>query len=544
MTKRIIYGVFLLIALGALGLILAGALTSGEQLIVRFLTAIIVAALGLYVISDLRLQADDHAVATKARATTRSRRALNSDQPPPDSTAAFMATVTGKRSAQPVDPASFDAATVGDGGLTNTVHDTADRIPVPALAGTGEPDLRTGIADVVADSEPTVELVAPGRPGISQGAETAPASSSPSLGSGIPTPTGDQSTAASPATTEALGSVAVSSSWDPPAVAEPDGSPYQADLDEAELWPFNASPETVVATTDNAEDEVDGLVAIFARKTEQELSQRQAADTELEGVDGAITEDNGEMVPEVREGAPGAALLEGVGDFLNRGPALEARDETDPVEASIDSDEEQPEPTSGEIVSSRHLPNEATTVGDHTTSYSDETTDRISTTTNGEKVSYEPPTGLTPTDTTALVPQADERIAPIIDLRTAQLAAQATTNEPAGRTTSTAEDLEAAIQSGEFEVISSLIQQRLLSSEGPISDRDVSTMVYVAFTSNELRKILLAGGTLDGDLSQLDLGDVEVFVDPTDEELETLQESAAMIDLRTADLVTVDSQAL
>ncbi|MCP4227300.1 MAG: hypothetical protein GY773_28485 [Actinomycetia bacterium] len=69
-------------------------------------------------------------------------------------------------------------------------------------------------------------------------------------------------------------------------------------------------------------------------------------------------------------------------------------------------------------------------------------------------------------------------------------------------------------------------------------------MVYVAFTSNELRKILLAGGTLDGDLSQLDLGDVEVFVDPTDEELETLQESAAMIDLRTADLVTVDSQAL
>ena len=56
MAKRIVSGIFILTALGTLGVILAGAMTSGEQLIVRFLTAVTVAALALYVISDLRLQ--------------------------------------------------------------------------------------------------------------------------------------------------------------------------------------------------------------------------------------------------------------------------------------------------------------------------------------------------------------------------------------------------------------------------------------------------------------------------------------------------------
>ena len=75
--------------------------------------------------------------------------------------------------------------------------------------------------------------------------------------------------------------------------------------------------------------------------------------------------------------------------------------------------------------------------------------------------------------------------------------------------------IEAAIRSGELEVIASLIDQGLLSTEGPISDRDVRTMVYVAFTSSELRKILLSGGTLDGDNSNIDLGEVDVFYRPS-----------------------------
>ncbi len=95
MTKRIVSGIFILTALGALGVILAGALTSGEQLIVRFLTAVIVAALGLYVISDLRLQADDQASGRRARSGPATFAAVG--DLPANSTAAFMATVTAPR---------------------------------------------------------------------------------------------------------------------------------------------------------------------------------------------------------------------------------------------------------------------------------------------------------------------------------------------------------------------------------------------------------------------------------------------------------------
>jgi hypothetical protein len=63
-----------------------------------------------------------------------------------------------------------------------------------------------------------------------------------------------------------------------------------------------------------------------------------------------------------------------------------------------------------------------------------------------------------------------------------------------------------------MQVINTLIQQGMLSTEGPITDRDVRTMVYVAFTSNELRKLILAGGTPDGvTAADLDLGPVELF---------------------------------
>ena len=75
-----------------------------------------------------------------------------------------------------------------------------------------------------------------------------------------------------------------------------------------------------------------------------------------------------------------------------------------------------------------------------------------------------------------------------------------------------ADKLTAAIRSGELQVIKSLISQGMLSTHGPITDRDVRTMVYVAFTSNELRKLILAGGTPDGiRAGDLDLGTVELF---------------------------------
>ena len=92
---------------------------------------------------------------------------------------------------------------------------------------------------------------------------------------------------------------------------------------------------------------------------------------------------------------------------------------------------------------------------------------------------------------------ADAPLAPIIDLR------EVNRQHPGS--------IEAAINAGEVEVITTLIEQGMLSTDGPITDRDVRTMVYVAFTSNELRKLLLAGGTPDGPNYGLDLGPVELF---------------------------------
>ncbi len=71
-------------------------------------------------------------------------------------------------------------------------------------------------------------------------------------------------------------------------------------------------------------------------------------------------------------------------------------------------------------------------------------------------------------------------------------------------------DVESAIRSGERNIITALVNDGVLSAEGPISDRDVRTMIYVAFTSSELRKLILTGGTIDG-VDADRLGPVEVF---------------------------------
>ena len=55
----------------------------------------------------------------------------------------------------------------------------------------------------------------------------------------------------------------------------------------------------------------------------------------------------------------------------------------------------------------------------------------------------------------------------------------------------------------------------MLSNGGEITDRDVRTMVYVAFTSNELRKLIKAGGVPGEDNAQLNLGPVELFDEST-----------------------------
>ena len=71
--------------------------------------------------------------------------------------------------------------------------------------------------------------------------------------------------------------------------------------------------------------------------------------------------------------------------------------------------------------------------------------------------------------------------------------------------------LDEALRLGEATVVDTLINQGMLSTDGPITDRDVRTMVYVAFTSNELRKLIQAGGVPGTNNHEIDLGPVELF---------------------------------
>ncbi len=548
MTRRILSGVFLLVALAVLGVILAGALTSGEQLIVRFLTAIIVAALALYVISDLRLAATDEAAASGSRATTQAPRITTAPADvPPNSTAAFMATVTGRRSRTDDGPISADEFSADAESLL-TSDDAGDE---QQLGGRRITRRRTPPS--VFSSE--IDRPAPSKTDY---------------------PTGD------------------------------DGpSPYGADLDEAAAWPFNdtppteepetANPETISASPrsvavdggteigsplaegnggddESAEqdlDEIDDLVAMFTRQTEQELEARRR-DTGSDDTDS----DDAEAAVSALRPAPDTVLA--------APPAAETSNFLTPVgAAAVTGDSDDPDlDTPGPMATSDHKAKwqraespewtglESVTIGDDTATQDGIATgssatnatregaiavaDEMTATAEGPASSAgpaldaPPPTGpprsttapeapsvgrpQSPTPTTPAIDEerpaaptpsrpdrrvapltmrqrpapvaaadyADEAIAPIIDLRPNPAAA----------------GIDAAIRSGELEVISSLIDQGLLSTDGPVTDRDVRTMVYVAFTSSELRKILLAGGTVDGDNGDLDLGQVEVFADP------------------------------
>lgn len=494
MTKRIVSGVFLLIALGALGLILAGALTSGEQLIVRFLTAIIVAALGLYVISDLRLQADDTAIANSATraAAGSSARAIATEPPPPNSTAAFMATVTGKRSAitaslddQPWAPESDERAESDSGNE----HATQQSSVAVAARSPGGPD---GSDEHLAEDTPIVD-------------HSDPAGADTGVG-GLVGLEGDEAPAAP---TAPAGGVTLEADGDPSRALqtvptlEAVESPYTQDAVEVGQWPLTPDGRAVAETQgddDRDEANVDGLVAIFTKQAERKREARPALAVNGQRQPVLVGSDvtDGSSAFTLREVEP--LPVEGELHALSApasGPVAGATGTTDHRMAGTASASTTQEPTTGAQPAVSP------------------TTPAAGALETAHPIAGPPavPAGAgpeTPTDRAA-VPDGDDRAeaeaavglvaasyadARIIDLRL----------DGDG-----SDDIEAAIRSGELEVITSLIDQGLLSTAGPISDRDVRTMVYVAFTSNELRKILLAGGTLDADTSTLDLGPVEVF---------------------------------
>lgn len=456
MTKRIVSGIFILTALGALGVILAGALTSGEQLIVRFLTAVIVAALGLYVISDLRLQADDDAAGMRTGAHPR----LAGIDAPPNSTAAFMATVTGKGdSPAATNPVAHDQDELA-GDEDNEPHQT----------GVGTTSSSTSEREESAVVEDAGSLDAPPVPSLLGPAPvTVRATDLPAL------------TGRKPATITDL------------------FAKRSADESVDRSWPSFGVGSTPVGSDDDTEHNSDGIFG----------DDDQAGDlTDVTIADAESVEDDADQVDELA--GTETTDLPASADFAYSG-ALEA-----PVfewPSAPGSDNGTTETADGGMVATATM---TTTVavenaeddeaedldraGAGITSDITPDTDEQATV-DATRIGETPPLPspfLASTGNSA-VEYADAPLAPIIDLRHA-----------AG---SSGTDIDEAISSGEVEVVAALIEQGMLSTDGPISDRDVRTMVYVAFTSNELRKLLAAGGSPDSPNPGIDLGPVELFKD-------------------------------
>lgn len=569
MTKRIVSGIFILTALGALGVILAGALTSGEQLIVRFLTAVIVAALGLYVISDLRLQADDDALTGRAGGPGR----VGKVDAPPNSTAAFMATVTKKvdpRNAMPaaktavgglpfgegavpqpanrqqrdsvgvgVDAAettvvsaeTLDAVTAGhndaatngatNGAATNgkkpankqgkrPVMPVASKRPknpqqipaVPAkLPGTPDTSIPAGAETIVA-SESDLQAA----PGHAMAGVGAMASASVSNGDGHD----GENSSPTPDSTETVSEDFLGSqSIDISDLFADDGA-------KANLANGGGSGNGVNGNHGNGAINGNGLHGNGSANGNGATNGAHHSN----GANGSHS--NGSTNGDSNgNGTNGHWADDHISGRLSEtsgvdAAALDAATEFDPAERvydleGLDAATVTGEPNNGsstefEYSDDLHSGDYVWPAAPATSAPEPHPFEKASAAYEAAKRKLEKaesvevaPSNVKPFSGGGEIEAAadDAPLAPIIDLR--ELV------EPGES------DVDAAINAGEVEVIATLIEQGMLSTSGPISDSEVRTMVYVAFTSNELRKLLLAGGSPDGPNYGLDLGPVELF---------------------------------
>ncbi len=92
-----------------------------------------------------------------------------------------------------------------------------------------------------------------------------------------------------------------------------------------------------------------------------------------------------------------------------------------------------------------------------------------------------------------------------------QTVEQATNTTPTSKSSTSLSAVNSAIADGERSIISSLMDRGVLSVEGPITNEDVTTMIYVAFTSSELRSLLNKGGTIDGVNGEISLAGLGIY---------------------------------
>ena len=571
MTKRIVSGIFILTALGALGVILAGALTSGEQLIVRFLTAVIVAALGLYVISDLRLQADDDALSGRGAGQGR----VGKVDAPPNSTAAFMATVTKK-----VDPRSAVQATeiagaplqVGDGVVPQPANrqqreraglgaeaaettvvsaETLDAVSANHGGTNGDsPANQAGVNGTKQNGKQAKRPVVPVASKKPKNPQQIPAVIAKLTGTPDSSiPAGAETVVASSADLAAASGHAMAGVGAVASASNGNGDGHEAD---------GASPAS--EPVEPAGEDFLGSQSIDI----SDLFADEGAKANLANGNGGGANGNGTNGANGNGSINGSGSANGVGSSTNGthhsngstngsngsangtnggdgngsasnghwandhisgrlseatgvdAAALDAATEFDPAERVYDLEGLDAASVTGETNGAASKDFEYSDdlhSGDYVWPAAPATSapephpfEKASAAYEAAKRKLEEvesvettPSNVKPFSGGGEIEAAadDAPLAPIIDLR--ELV------EPGES------DVDAAINAGEVEVIATLIEQGMLSTSGPISDSEVRTMVYVAFTSNELRKLLLAGGSPDGPNYGLDLGPVELF---------------------------------
>ncbi len=545
MTKRIVSGIFILTALGALGVILAGALTSGEQLIVRFLTAVIVAALGLYVISDLRLQADDETGPARNQAAAR----LGSVDAPPNSTAAFMATVTRRSEEVPsteTDPSHSDQTDqqlVGAGATSSSVAEqgsatvegaesgasldttvdtaapkpprprrTGDRVPAPATVrarfmGNGNGPIEEADADPAAANDKTrTDKANTDRANTDQAlaaADTTRSDNDAADDSDVVDLRSDQADA------DAVDK-AVNKTDDAFDAAVLDLHEATVDLDALELPDQHTlvsvgGPAPLASASSNGSHNGSTAVAPRNGSTPGDVGSTIIKTNGAPGTGPNPSGGNGHPGTGANDPSQSGSTSLPVDPVLD-GPAL---DDGSGTMFDYSDDLQSPEyvwpaPTPGTNGGQGQDTSPFERASQAYQAEKQRLAEQAATLTGSDGApaaeAVDPSSAVAPRGTDAAdyaLARPAEQTTPVIDLRAVD-----------GQTPSS---IDAAINVGEVEVVATLIEQGMLTTAGPITDRDVRTMVYVAFTSNELRKLLVAGGSPEGPNDGLELGPVELF---------------------------------
>lgn len=411
MRKRIVSGIFALAALAALGVIIGGALASGEQLIIRFLTAVIVAALALYVVSDIRLES-----ATASDFEGPYDQVSNSSQPTELADTTLISTDADSRDLQPA------ARTVDASHPALQVPTVAESAAERPTAAFSEADNQQHLK-AETGSEIRSYALSPDPGDITQ----------PDDSDTTPDSTIDISTTASTNDQHqepvyvTVGTHRYEGSFETPAAHWPQQPPVEASSDAD--WGD---------TADDGENQLSDICYSGEPTSppSDALPLVELAMMTAEVPSAALFADGPAATTEPDDS--GQALTD-----LARTTAAYAGPANTPV---IDLRE----PIAEDVPAST------------------------------------PATPLPEVAEPASFHSAEAEPAPDLDQRVA-----------------------AAIDDGEKKIIEALIRQGMLSTSGRITDRDVRTMVYVAFTSNELRKIILTKSRhASGDQG---LGTVELF---------------------------------